>query len=201
MEVSSFTSKYDYTFKGMAKLTKAEQRGYALFRGKGTCHSCHSSNGKEALFTDFTYDNLGVPKNPDNPFYTMPEIYNPDGANWVDGGLGGFLKSAGYSETIWGAEWGKQKVPTLRNVALGSCEAEPDNSDCIVKAYGHNGYFKSLEEIVHFYNTRDVPGAAWPDPEVAENVNTGKLGDLGLTPGEEADIVAFLKTLSDGYMP
>jgi len=68
-----------------------------------------------------------------------------------------------------------------------------------VKAYGHNGYFKSLEEIVHFYNTRDVE--EWPAPEVAVNVNTDELGDLGLTPEEEAAIVAFMKTLSDGYMP
>ena len=51
--------------------------------------------------------------------------------------------------------WGKQKVPTLRNVDL-----RPEKK--FVKAYGHNGYFKSLEEIVHFYNTRDVPGAGWP---------------------------------------
>ena len=103
----------------------------------------------------------------------------------------------------------------MRNVGKGSCEAEPENPDCIVKAYAHNGYFKSLEGIVHFYNTRDVkpecPGPyteaqalaedCWPPPEVAENVNTDELGDLGLTPEEEAAIVAFLKTLSDGYVP
>ena len=50
------------------------------------------------LFTDFTYDNLGVPKNPMNPFYHMP--YNPDGENWVDTGLGGFLQAAGYDEAV-----------------------------------------------------------------------------------------------------
>jgi cytochrome c peroxidase len=84
-----------------------------------------------------------------------------------------------------------------------------------VKAYGHNGYFKSLEGIVNFYNTRDVksvcPGDyteaealtenCWPAPEVSQNVNTAELGDLGLTADEEAAIVAFLKTLSDGYAP
>jgi len=84
-----------------------------------------------------------------------------------------------------------------------------------VKAFGHNGYFKSLEGIVHFYNTRDVlptcPGAyteaqalaanCWLAPEVPENVNVDELGDLGVTPEEEAAIVAFLKTLSDGYVP
>ena len=123
--------------------------------------------------------------------------------------------NAGYDEDVYEAEWGKQKVPTLRNVGKGSCEAEPENPDCIVKAYAHNGYFKTLEGIVHFYNTRDVkpvcPGLyteaealaadCWPAPEVAENVNTDELGDLGLTAEEEAAIVAFLKTLSDGFEP
>ena len=74
-----------------------------------------------------------------------------------------------------GLEWGKQKVPTLRNVDLRPAKK-------FVKAYGHNGYFKSLEEIVHFYNTRDVPGAGWPAPEVAVNVNTTEMGNLGIEP-------------------
>jgi len=199
-EVNAFTSKYDYTFVGKAKLSKEEQRGYALFRGKGMCHRCHTSNGQEALFTDFTFDNLGIPQNPENPAGVAP--------TFVDPGLGGFLKNAGYPEEVYLAEWGKQKVPTLRNVDL-----RPD--DGFVKAFGHNGYFKSLEGIVHFYNTRDVkpecPRAyteaqalaanCWPPPEVAENVNTDELGDLGLSPDEEAAIVAFLKALSDGYIP
>jgi cytochrome c peroxidase len=187
-EVSQFTSKYDYWLKGEAKLTGQEQRGLALFRGKGKCAACHV----EPLFTDFTYDNLGVPKNPMNPFYDMP--YNPDGENWVDPGLGGFLQSAGYDATVWGPAWGKQKVPTLRNVDLREKKK-------FVKAYGHNGYFKSLEEIIHFYNTRDVPGAGWPAPEVAVNVNTTEMGNLGLNHGEELAIVAFLKALSDGWVP
>jgi cytochrome c peroxidase len=68
-----------------------------------------------------------------------------------------------------------------------------------VKAYGHNGFFKSLEAFVHFYNTRDLD--PWPPPEVPENVNTDELGNLGLTADEEAAIVAFLKTLTDGYLP
>jgi cytochrome c peroxidase len=75
----------------------------------------------------------------------------------------------------------------------------------------HNGYFKTLEQVVHFYNTRDVknpcPGPytadeamaadCWPAPEVADNVNTDELGDLGLEAEEEAAIVAFMRTLSD----
>jgi cytochrome c peroxidase len=200
-EVNAFTSKLDYTYTGEAKLTKEEQRGFALFKGKGKCRLCHISNGQQALFTDFTFDNLGVPKNPENPVYNV----NPD---FVDPGLGGFLMNAGYDEEVYLAEWGKHKVPTLRNVDLRPSEG-------FIKAYGHNGYFKTLEGIVHFYNTRDVKpecpdpyteaealaADCWPPPEVAENVNKDELGDLGLTPDEEAAIVAFLKTLSDGFLP
>ena len=75
----------------------------------------------------------------------------------MDPGLGGFLKSAGYGEPSTWREWGKHKVPTLRNVDLRPTKK-------FVKAFGHNGYFKSLEEITHFYNTRDVE--MWPEPEV-----------------------------------
>jgi len=187
-ESSAFTSKYDYWLKGQVRLSGQEQWGLNLFNGKGKCAACHVA----PLFTDFTYDNLGIPRNPMNPFYEMP--YNPDGENWVDPGLGGFLESAGYPEAVWGPELGKHKVPTLRNVDLRPFKK-------FVKAYGHNGYFKSLEEIVHFYNTRDVAGAGWPPPEVAANVNTAEMGNLGLNVGEELAIVAFLRTLSDGYVP
>jgi cytochrome c peroxidase len=187
-EVSQFTSKYDYWLKGQANLTGQEARGLALFSGNAKCANCHVPPN----FTDFTYDNLGVPRNPLNPFYTEP-TYNLDGYNWVDTGLGGFLKTAGYSETVYMAEWGKHKVPTLRNVDL-----RPTRK--FVKAYSHNGYFKSLEEIVHFYNTRDVLGAGWLPPEVSDNINTAEMGNLGLNHGEELAIVAFLETLSDGYM-
>jgi cytochrome c peroxidase len=199
--VNAFTSKYDYSFKGKAKLTQQERLGFALFQGKGKCKLCHISNGQEALFTDYTYDNLGVPKNPDNPVY----VYDP---GFIDYGLGGFLASRFDYVSYADANMGKQKVPTLRNVDLRP-------SVEFVKAYSHNGYFKSLEGIVHFYNTRDIlptcPGDyteaealaanCWPAPEVAETVNITELGDLGLTPEEEAAIVAFLKTLSDGYIP
>ena len=196
-EVTQFTSKYDYWLKGQARFTVQEEQGLALFNGKAKCANCHATRRAAALvppnFTDFTYDNLGVPRNPLNPFYNEPE-WNPDGYNWVDTGLGGFLKAAGYSEAVYMAEWGKHKVPTLRNVDL-----RPSNH--FIKAYSHNGYFKSLEEVVHFYNTRDVPGAGWPPPEVADNINTAEMGNLGLNHMEEVAIVAFLRTLSDGYMP
>jgi cytochrome c peroxidase len=194
-EVNPFSSKYDYYLKGEAKLTKQEQDGLELFEGKANCAACHvsrSDRGDEPpLFTDFTYDNLGIPKNPKNPFYSAPARVNPSGSNWIDGGLGGFLASqAAYADQA-AANLGRQKVPTLRNVDLRP-------SPGFVKAFGHNGYFKSLDEIVHFYNTRDVQ--PWPAPEVAATVNHSELGNLGLSLDEEAAVVAFLKTLSDGYV-
>jgi cytochrome c peroxidase len=210
-EVNPFSSKYDAYLADEVELTDQEAEGLRLFNdegeGGGKCALCHISGpGPNALFTDFTYDNLGVPKNPQNPFYSLPRKWNPDGADWVDAGLGGFLATTEEWADMAEENLGKHKVPTLRNVAKGSCEAEPGNENCIVKAYGHNGYFKSLAEITHFYNTRDVPeegwmGVPWPAPEVAENVNTDELGDLGLSAEEEAAIVAFLMTLSDGYQP
>ncbi len=205
-EVNQFTSKYDYYLKGKVKLTRQEHLGLSLFMGKGKCANCHvldkrGPNGEPPLLTDFTYDNLGVPANPENPVYA----YDP---GFVDYGLGEFLKS----RPVWSAysseNLGKQKVPTLRNVAL---KPHPG----FVKAYAHNGYFKSLNGIVHFYNTRDLlptcPGryteaqalaeGCWPAPEVAENVNTKELGNLHLTDAQEDAIVSFLETLSDGFKP
>lgn len=183
-EVSPYSSKFDFFLAGKAKLTGQEAWGLQLFNGKGKCNLCHPSDGPYPLFTDFTYDNLGVPKNPLNPFYDT----HPD---YVDAGLGPFLKSSGYEETVWSAAWGKHKVPTLRNV-----DKRPYKQ--FTKAYLHNGVFKSLEEVVHFYNTRDVGN--WPAPEVAVNVNDEEMGNLGLNLGEELAIVAFMKTLSDGYV-
>ena len=122
-----------------------------------------------------------------------PPSFNPDGFDRVDLGLGGFLMSAGYPVDMYEPEMGKHKVPTLRNVDKRPYEG-------FVKVFGHNGYFRSLEEITHFYNTRDVEDAGWPMAEVPETMNTDELGNLGLTADEEAAIVAFMKTLSDGYM-
>jgi len=122
-----------------------------------------------------------------NPFYSEP-AFNSLGASWVDQGLGGYLKAAGYDASVYEPALGMFKVPTLRNVGKQSGVNFP-------KAYGYNGYFKSLEEVVHFYNTRDT--MPWPAPEYAATVNQTQVGDLGLTPAEEKSIVAFLKTLSD----
>jgi cytochrome c peroxidase len=197
-EVNAYSSRYDAWVAGAGTLTAQELRGKALFEGKGKCAECHPA----PLFTDHTYDNLGLPRNPQNPFYAQRDA-NPEGARWVDPGLGGFLAARPQWAKEAKGERGKHKVPTLRNV-----DRRPAAG--FVKAYGHNGAFKSLEAIVRFYNTRDVlprcpegfAGVAgttcWPAPELAENVNTEELGSLGLTPGEEADLVAFLRTLSDG---
>lgn len=202
-ESNAFTSKYDAFLAGKAFLTPEERRGLALFNGKGKCARCHVNTGKKPLFTDYTYDNLGVPRNVENPFYQS--TFNPLGAAWIDLGLGGFLESRIDYSRFAKANLGKHKVPTLRNVDK---KAAPD----VVKAFGHNGYFKSLKEIVHFYNTRDVlptcasgsPGekvTCWPLPELALTMNTAELGNLKLSDAEEDALVAFMKTLTDGYQP
>jgi cytochrome c peroxidase len=175
-----FTSKFDYYLQGRATLTPQEQRGLAVFEGPGMCNLCHISTATTLadgstvppLFTDFTYDNLGIPKS------TNPMI----ASNPVDLGLGARTDLPEDPE----GQRGKFKVSTLRNLTLTA-------------PYGHNGFFATLEEIVHFYNTRDV--VSWPPPEVPENVNTDELGNLGLNAQDEADLVAFLKTLTDGHKP
>jgi cytochrome c peroxidase len=186
-ESNAFSSKYDASLAGTADLTKLEKTGLAIFRGKGKCQKCHvlgKGHGKEpALFTDFTFDNLGVPANPENPFYTMDPAFNPDGANWIDLGLGGFLASRPEYAALAPDFEGQHKVPTLRNVDL-----RPDPTD--VKPTCPCAY--TAEQA--------MAADCWPAPEVATNVNTAELGDLGLDPDEEAALVAFLRTLSDGYM-
>jgi len=187
--MSPFSSRFDAWRAGTAKLTDEEALGFALFQGKAKCVDCHTIEGERAAFTDFSFENVGVPANPDNPVYA----HQPD---FVDVGLGSTVKDT--------AQDGKHKVATLRNVDR---RPSPDAQ----KAYMHNGFFKNLETVVHFYNTRDVlpqcervalPEAGvncWPKPEVARNVNRTSTGNLGLTPAEEAALVAFLRTLSDGY--
>jgi len=211
-EVNAFSSKYDLFLKGRVGLTEQEKLGQKLFEDKGKCAACHilenGPNGEPPLFTDFTYDNLGVPRNPDNPFYKMKD-FNKAGFDWVDEGLATALASDPFYKKSAGAQRGKVKVPTLRNI-----DRRP--SPEFVKAFTHNGYFKSLKGVVHFYNTRDKKPACpkllmseaeamrqkcWPKPEIEENVNKDELGDLKLTDAEEDAIVAFMKTLSDGYSP
>jgi cytochrome c peroxidase len=167
------------------------------------------------LFTDFTSSNLGIPRNPAIPFfnYNKPDRYgytaNPAGSAYVDKGVGDSLRNPQLNPN---SDWarlapqfdGKFQVSTLRNV-----DKRPRPN--FVKAYMHNGYFKSLKEVVHFYNTRDklsrcahgAPGekvTCWPAPEFPQNIDT-TIGNLGLTEEQENQIVTFLKTLTDGYKP
>jgi len=204
-EVSPFSSKHDYAMKfvgpeRMGVFTMQELQGMMLFNGVAKCWVCHTTPmggmmgmgdgmaylpDQTILFSDYRYSNLGIPKNPANPFYTLPPDLNPDGADWVDHGLAAVMPGGVAANPELD---GLFKTPSLRNVALTA-------------PYGHNGAFATLKEIVHFYNTRDVPGAGWAEPEVAANIDTVNMGDLGLTDAEEDAIVAFMQTLSDGFVP
>ena len=185
------------------------------------------------LFTDFTSSNIGTPQNFALPFLfeNHPDQFgftaNPAGINFLDLGVGGFLANVGFAQKISqpgnnigtgvnpNPAWailapnfnGKVQVPTCRNV-----DKRPRAN--FVQAYMHNGYFKSLKAVVHFYNTRDTlnggvhlpagtPGLVegidfWPPPEVNVNVDQ-TIGNLGLTDAEENQIVLFLQTLTDGF--
>jgi cytochrome c peroxidase len=222
-EVTAFSSKYDAVLAGKAKFTPQEQTGYDLFRGKAQCNSCHRDGGpgEDPLFTDFTASNIGTPANPRLPYYAegKPDAFgyvaNPAGASFVDGGVGSFLAKGHVlsQPSAVDARWaplaptnqGRIQVPTLRNVDK---RPNPD----FVKAYGHNGYFTSLKAIVHYYNTRDAlprcqphdsgeGTTCWPAPETTDNMNTTKMGHLGLTDAEEDAIVSFMQTLTDGFTP
>lgn len=177
-EMNPFSSKFDAWQAGGCELTPQEKQGYELFKGKGLCAECHilepDPRAGKILFTDHTYDNLGIPSNPENPFFTLSAPYNLRGADTLDLGLGSYLNDP--------EEYGKFRVPSLRNIALTA-------------PYGHNGYFKTLEEIMRFYNVRDVE--KFPPAEYPETVNRDELGNLGLSAEEEAAIVAFLRTLTD----
>ena len=183
-EVSPFSSRFDAYLRGQDTLSAQELRGVALFRdpARGNCEACHPSTGGSPLFTDFTNDNIGVPKNPNNPFYSMPAAINPAGAAFVDRGLGG-------SERVNDSAFdGRFKVPTLRNVGRTS-------------PYMHNGSFTNLRDVVRFYNTACVAGNpdGWSAPEVAATQNCSEVGNLGLSAEDIDDIVAFLHTLDDGW--
>ena len=219
-DLIKFTSKFDYYLAGKVDLTKQEKKGLELFNTPiNTCSTCHITvSGPFAdkpLFTDFTYGNPGGPSNlgmlGDSPslqyyfpfYYPMPinTPANPDGLNFVDKGLGGALEIAGYPHDGpqgYANQTGKFKVPSLRNVA-------------ITAPYFHNGALRTLKEVVHLYNTRDTLGDCaknatpkpsvncWPLPEVPQTKNLA-VGNLGLTDEEENDIVAFLGTLTDGFV-
>lgn len=209
-EVNQYSSKYDAVKAGLAAFTAQELKGESLFLNEGKCAACHvvdAGPDGPPLFTDYTFDNLGVPKNPLNPVYAS----NP---GFVDNGLGDFLRVLAGDDAWRNAEYvtynmkqldstalysmaddndGKHKVPTLRNVAKAPGPG-------FTKAFMHNGVFKSLKEVVRFYNKRnEMIQQGLIVPEVSENMNIKELGNLGLTDAEEDAIVAFMETLSDGY--
>ena len=182
-EVSPFSSKFDAYVHGQEQLTPEELDGLRLatgtwegttvgrpYRKNAQCIACHGIEDDPAagpiLWTFFCYANIGVPRNASNPFYdqtdptTNPYGYNPLGDDFVDLGLGGYLYplnglppgnrgpgSNGAGDFL--AINGTFKAPTLRNV-----DQRPYAE--FVKAYMHNGVFKSLKEVVHFYNTRNL---------------------------------------------
>jgi cytochrome c peroxidase len=179
---SPFSSKYDAYLNGKAILNDVELTGLRIFEGKcAICHPSRPANGIPSLFTGFSYENLGLPRNEKNPFLNLPIQFNKNGNNFKDLGLGGIdhLNNS--------AQYGKFKVPTLRNVALTA-------------PYMHNGIFNTLKEVIDFYNTRDID-SKWGTPEVPETMNREKLGNFKLTENDINALVAFLMTLTDGYQP
>lgn len=175
-EVNSFSSKYDMAIaeellnNGAVELpldlyNEQERVGQSLFfsQNVGCARFCHAGNTASdgtlegELFTrpNAGYFNIGVPRNPENPFYQMDtvkddsgNIINPLGISWIDLGIA-LRDEDGIAGTDFPGHEGKFKVPTLRNVARRPYLGAP-------KAFSHNGYFKTLKEMVHFYNTRDL---------------------------------------------
>jgi len=203
---NEFTSKYDAVLRGTTILNEQEARGLALFNDpqKGNCASCHpsskSQDGSHPLFTDFTYDNLGVPRN--------SEIRANDDPEYFDLGLCARTNAKGHQDLIDRTDLcGAFKVPSLRNIELR-------------RTFFHNGYFKSLRDVVTFYVQRDTNPEKWyprnPDGTIRKfndlprqyqaNVNVTE-APYNRQPGEPPalndseidDVLAFLKTLTDGW--
>jgi cytochrome c peroxidase len=203
-EFRPFDSKYDAFLRGQTPLSAQELRGLALFNSplKGNCAACHPSargaDGSMPLFTDFSYDNLGLPRNPElganaDPTHFDLGLCARDGADM-----------AGRKDLC-----GAFKVPSLRNVARR-------------QALFHNGVFKSLKTALTFYVQRDTHPEKWypmnADGSVNKfddlpreyhvNVNTTEApynrragGVPALSDAEIDDVIAFLQTLNDGFRP
>jgi cytochrome c peroxidase len=198
-EVNQFSSKYDSSQYGVPArnkyvLTASEENGRRLFFNQAQCFQCHSSatlapvlamtQGKNT-FTMYCYANIGVPANPQNPFYSEtqslfnPEGFNALGVNFIDFGLGGNPNPAPDGTVFMNNTPGDIiqfrglfKAPSLRNV-----DERPYPT--FVKAYMHNGVFKSLEEVVHFYNKRNIAVDAQGN-EIAFDLRVGP--PAGYTP-------------------
>ncbi len=204
--LSPFRSKFDSYLRGEAPLSPLEAKGFELFKNpeKGNCLACHagnetSKNPADWLFTDYTYDNLGVPRNQQIPANQSSEHY--DLGLCKQNGLATKSPANFDIESLCGAF----KVPTLRNVA-------------VTAPYMHNGYFDNLRDVVKFYVTRDTHPELWYPKDARGQVL--KFNDLpaqyhgnvnqdevpydrkpGETPRlneQEIDaVVAFLQTLTD----
>jgi cytochrome c peroxidase len=184
------------------------------------------------LFTCFGYSNLGLPLNPRDAFFyqTTPDSFgftgNSLGFGYRDLGLGTFLRSGFGAAPNPNSSWtplapqndGRQQVSTVRNVAMTppQCPSTEAPGPYFQKEFFHNGYIKSLKQLVHFYNTRDVypfnvtsgncpvgtieKVDCWPMPEVKNNIDM-TVGKLGLTDQEENQIVIIMQALTDGFNP
>lgn len=171
--------------EGLALFNMPNDNDGALDPGEGgNCAACHPTGSitvpdsqGQTLFTDFSYDNLGVPVNE-----TAYELHYGDSPWLADMGLYATLTGLlGYSDLKAAGTEGLFKVPTLRNVAKTA-------------PYSHNGFFPTLYSIVHFYNKRMVEYLG--DPEIGE-ANEDELGNLGLSKAQEKKIVLFMETLTD----
>ena len=201
-----FSSKYDAFIAGQATLTAPEQRGLAKFNdpSRGNCAACHpstSGNGvTPPMFTDFSYDNLGLPRNaaiPANSDTAAPGYVPVNGSDGVhsyyDIGICGPFRDSG-GVNLFGI-CGQFKVPTLRNIALTA-------------PYFHNGQFATLTDAVRFYVQRDTNPAQFYPTDATGNVT--KFDDLpaiygGLfvaninVPGSDASYVGNVNTLEIPY--
>ncbi len=140
-----YTSRFDLNADNKigGALTASEQRGFEVFMdaNRGNCFACHFSgpgnNGSTAMFTDFTYEAIGVPRNPAIPANADPGYFDMGICSRADHPL---PDSAPFC--------GLFKVPTLRNVAIR-------------KVFFHDGIFTSLRQVLNFYNTRDTQPQLW----------------------------------------
>ncbi|MEM7564289.1 MAG: cytochrome c peroxidase [Pseudomonadota bacterium] len=168
--LSPFTSKFDQRAAGSYTFTAAESAGEIVFDNVN-CDRCHSVGGPDPIFTNFQYENIGVPANSFVLANSMDASATLVGNLFVDNGLGGV--------TLDADDNGKFRTPTLRNAELTA-------------PYMHNGVFNTLAEVIDFYNN-----PVRPTPEVAANVTTQDVGNLGMTAQQMLDLEAFLLTLTD----
>ncbi|HTX23304.1 MAG TPA: cytochrome c peroxidase [Steroidobacteraceae bacterium] len=195
-----FSSKYDAYLDGKATLTPQERRGLALFddRKRGNCATCHldrkGADGSHPIFTDYQFEALGVPRNPELAANAAP--------GYFDMGLCGPLRTDQANQMKF---CGLFKTPTLRNVAAR-------------RVFFHNGRFHTLKEALRFYVRRDTDPQLWypvsPTGTIAKfddlparlrrNVDvideplTRRKGAPPVwTDAEIDDVIAFLKTLTD----